>query len=363
MKRWIIFVVVILTTALLGGLIWNYYQVSLTRKQPGPAEAVVFVVNEGEGVASIAGRLAEERLIRSAWLLKVYLRLNRLDKSLQAGVFKVPQNISLIEVINLLQHGQADLKLTFIEGWRREEMAKYLKSKVNPSTGSGLTLSEVERVKNQKSKVDFGEDFLRETEGMEGYLFPDTYYMPAWFTARQLVEMMRVNFEKKLQSLLDEPTALGEKQTTMTLEERVILASIVEREVKFPEDRPLVAGILIKRGQNNWPLEADATLQYALANLKFNPPSGGESLKLADIDFWPKQITAKDLELDSSYNTRQYRGLPPTPISNPGLAALRAVFFPQESPYWFYLSDKEGRMHYARTIEEHSRNIVRYLNE
>jgi UPF0755 protein len=106
-------------------------------------------------------------------------------------------------------------------------------------------------------------------------------------------------------------------------------------------------------------LEADATLQYALGNLKFKI----ENLKLAEVDFWPKEITAEDLKLDSPYNTRKYRGLPPTPISNPGLNSLRAAVFPQESPYWFYLSDKEGRMHYAQTLQQHNENVARYLKK
>lgn len=320
----------LLSLFLLTGGLWFFYQKEIQSPTEGQPSPVSFVIERGESADLIARHLSKQKLIRSPLFFRLYLWLNRLGGSLQAGVFQIPQNSSIVEVVEILQHGQADVRVTLLEGWRREEMAKYL-----------------------NSKVDFGEEFLKETEGMEGYLFPDTYYVPGWFTAKQLVAMVKDNFESKLQSLQTEQDSAGQK-TTLTLEEMVLLASIVERETKFPTDRPVVAGILLKRLRNDWPLETDATLQYALANDKVKRVTEA-------FDWWPKEITTEDLELDSPYNTRKYRGLPPTPICNPGLAALRAVFFPQENPYWFYLSDKEGQMHYAQTIEEHSQNVARYL--
>ena len=160
---------------------------------------------------------------------------------------------------------------------------------------------------------------------------------------------MKNNFDKKYSTLT---------KTVLPQNNVVNLASIVEREARLPDDRPVVAGILLKRLENDWPLEVDATLQYAMATRKME----NGKWKTGSFDFWPKEITADDLELDSPYNTRKYKGLPPTPICNPGLSAIEAVIRPTETEYWFYLSDKEGKMHYAKTIEEHNLNISRYLN-
>lgn len=143
----------------------------------------------------------------------------------------------------------------------------------------------------------------------------------------------------------------------MPSEEVLILASIVEREVKFNNDRPIVAGILLKRLEKNWPLQADATVQYAIASAKCK----GKSAKCGN--WWPKNLTREDLKIKSPYNTYLYPGLPPGPICNPGLAAIEAVLNPVGSEYWFYLSDEEGKMHYAKTAEEHEENISKYLLE
>ena len=115
----------------------------------------------------------------------------------------------------------------------------------------------------------------------------------------------------------------------------------------------MVAGILLKRLKADWPLQVDATLQYALANFRCS------QIK-TDCNWWLIP-TAADKKTDSLYNTYKYKGLPPTPICNPGLVSIEAVVYPQDSDYWFYLSDKKGQMYYARTVEEHNSNIQKYL--
>lgn len=308
---------------IIGG--FRFYQTALDHRQTGPADPVEFVVSPGEPLATIARELENKKLINSALLLRLYVRLNGLGSFVQAGVFALPQNASLIEVAEILGHGREDLRLTFPEGWRREEMGEYL----------------ISNLKSKNSNISATE-FLNETKNLEGYLFPDTYLVPAWYTAEQLVEMMRDNFAAKVKTL---------PKSTLSEKDIVILASIIEREALFPEDRPVIAGILLKRLENDWPLEVDATLQYAIANSK----SG-------KTEWWPKEITAEDLMLDSPYNTRKFKGLPPTPICNPGLSAMAAVINPAITAYWFYLSDEEGQMHYAKTLEEHNLNASRYLS-
>jgi UPF0755 protein len=133
----------------------------------------------------------------------------------------------------------------------------------------------------------------------------------------------------------------------------LILASIVEREAGLDQDRPLIAGILLKRWRQGWPLQADATIQYAVGDDRCQ---GQE----AECDYWAP-VKKADLAINSAYNTYKNQGLPPGPICSPGLASIKAVVYPQTSDYWFYLSDSDGTVHYARTNEEHSENVTRYL--
>jgi UPF0755 protein len=125
------------------------------------------------------------------------------------------------------------------------------------------------------------------------------------------------------------------------------MASIIERETKTNEERPVVAGILWKRLENDWPLQVDATLQYAIANSE---------------TWWPI-LTKEDLEINSSYNSYKFTVLPPTPIASPGLSSIKASANPQDSDYWFYIHDPEAQIHYAETIEEHNNNIRKYLGK
>lgn len=171
----------------------------------------------------------------------------------------------------------------------------------------------------------------------EGFLFPDTYNVYAQnFDPASLVKKMRENFEEKITAGL---RAAAKKQGR-ALAEIITMASILEKEVKTAEDYPVVADILWKRLKNGWPLQADATLLYGKSSLT---------------------ITKETLKENSKYNTYKYKGLPPTPIGNPGLITIEAAISPKSSPYWFYLTDKEGRVHYSKTNEEQNENRRKYL--
>lgn len=322
-KKLLILTILLLVLLPLGA--YSYYNYALGLPNSSDEEATAFVVEQGQSVEEVARNLERKGLIRSAALFRLYLALSDLSSGLQAGEYQIPQNLNIREIVDLLQHGTFDTKITFIEGWRREEMA-----------------TEISNLKSQIPKLNAAE-FLRESEGLEGYLFPDTYFVSRETTAEELVKMMRENFEKKVGRL--EPDSL-------TLDQAVSIASIVEREVKFTEDKPLVAGVLIKRLLNDWPLQADATVQYALG---YQSPGA-----LREGGWWKRNLVKEDLEVDSPYNTYKNPGLPPTPICNPGLDSLKATINPQETDYWYYVSDSEGRMHFARTNEEHNENVAKY---
>lgn len=285
----------------------------------------VFVINKGEALFSIADRLEREGIIRNKWFFLAYLKLIGKGSRIQAGSFLINGSDSIAQLVKELQKGRSDLKVTLIEGWRKEEIALELKKKLGISTA----------------------DFLVLAKGKEGYLFPDTYLFPQEITADKLVSVMVDNFDSKWLEVENESLIRG-----LTKSQVAIIASLVEREVKGDREREVVAGILVKRWRANWPLQVDATVQYAKASLSCKPNQ--------QCDWWPV-ISKRDLDLDSPYNTYKRSSLPPTPICNPSLSSLKAVANSSETEYWFYLSDREGKIHFARSLEEHDENVKKYL--
>lgn len=309
-------------------------------------EAKNFIILKGESTNSIAQRLHQEGLIRSPLAFKIILYQEMLAGKIQAGSFQLKPSMNPKQITEALTHGTSDIWITIPEGWRSEEIIAELNRGLAP----------------QKTQ-NFTEDTEKFKEN-EGYLFPDTYLFPKEATSSLIIKKMQDNFSLKFSPKLREEA----EKKDLTIEEVVILASLVEREVKHDQDRPIVAGILIKRWQNNWALQVDATVQYAIANSKLKPSSraqvesaqveGNQNSKLEN--WWPK-VNKEDLKISSSYNTYKSPGLPPAPICNPGLASIEAVIYPKETPYWYYLSDSQGNMHYAQTIDEHNLNIAKHL--
>lgn len=296
------------------------------------ASAQIFVVPKGATGEEIAARLKKEGLIRNTSAFRWVLKRSGLEKKIQPGDFRLSATMSAYQIALQLT-SPLDVWITIPEGWRVEEIGENL----------------VARFQTPSSKFD-QEEFLAEAKPQEGFLFPDTYLVPKTASASAIIRILSHNFTRRVDDELREEMF----RQGWTLYEVINLASIVEREVRLDGDRPVVAGILLKRLKAGMALQADATVQYAKATLNCRwVPKG--------CDWWPKEITKADLQMDSPYNTRKFAGLPPTPICNPGLASTKAVVFPEETDYWYYLSDGEGRMHYGVTLEEHNRNIESYL--
>lgn len=294
----------------------------------------IFVLQRNEGVRQVARRLQEEGLIRSKLAFFLMVKSQRAEKNIQAGTFRLSPSMSVEAIIGELSHGTLDTWVTIIEGWRVEEIAENLRKSL-PETADYQN--------GQVYKVD---PYLAAALGHEGYLFPDTYLIPKNASSSTVIDILLANFEKKFDKKLEEDA----QKTGLTRQQTVILASIVEREAKYDEDRPVVAGILLNRLRQGMPLQTDATIQYALG------------YQVEQKTWWKKSLTKDDLKIDSSYNTYINAGLPPAPISNPGLAAIKAAAQPEKTSNLFYLSDKDGRMHYAQTLDEHNENIRKYLS-
>jgi len=262
-----------------------------------------FEIVKGESAKSIAASLKSAGLIRSSLYFRLLVKQQKI--TLQAGIYQLSPSYAPIEIAKTLTKGLAiDEKVVIPEGYRLEQIAET----------AGLSVK----------------DFLSASKGLEGQLFPDTYFVKEGITSAELVKIMHDNFLKKAGEV--------DNQT-------LILASLVERETKGDAEKPLVAGILKKRLASGWPLELDATVQYFLGK------SG---------NWWPN-TTLLDRKIKSPYNTYLNKGLPPAPIGNPGLASIKAVENSVESQYWFYLHDKSGQIHYAATNSEHENNIAKYI--
>lgn len=281
----------------------------------------MFVVQPGEQVRSIASRLKQNGIIRDPLAFFIIVKKQGVETKLQAGDFRLSPRMTLYEVIDELQHGSVDVWVTIPEGWRSEEIALELTKK--------LSVPE--------------QEFLKHAQ--EGYMFPDTYLFPRQATASNAVSIMLTNFDTKIK----EPLADDIASSTWTLEELVTIASLVEREARFDEDRPVIASIIFNRLRDDMALNIDATLQYAIG------------YQADENDWWKRELTNQDKEIDSPFNTYKYPGLPPAPIANPGSASIEAVLHPETTDFLYYIHDADGHIHTARTLDEHNENVRVYL--
>ena len=227
--------------------------------------------------------------------------------------------MSVEDIAKNLTHGTQDAWVTVPEGQRATEIAQTLKEKI-PTYNSWWTNILISN---------------------EGYLFPDTYLIPKDTDIGMIVKQMRGTFDQKF-------ATINTNNSKLTKQEIVILASLIEREAITDAEKPIIAGILLNRLNAGMALQVDATIQYAK----------GQN---AITKKWWEPVTLEEYKsITSSYNTYLHVGLPPGPISNPGLEALKAAASPAETNYLFYLHDKNGKIRYAKTLSEHNTNIEKY---
>jgi UPF0755 protein len=226
-----------------------------------------------------------------------------------------------------------EVRITIPEGWDRSDIGKYLEGKGIGALDQFLASTKKDFVQNFAVLAD-----KPQKASLEGYLFPDTYRLYKGATVDDVVLKMLANFSSKLTN--EEQKAI--KASGRSVFEIVTMASIVEKEVPHASDRPIVAGIFWKRLKEGMPLQADSTLNYVTGNKSAS-------------------LSSEELKIDSPYNTYTNKGLPPTPIGNPGEVALRAAIYPKSSPYWYFLSAPDGSTIFSKTFEEHVAAKRKYL--
>lgn len=297
-------------------------------------------IEAGSTTAQIADRLKEEDLIRSPLAFKLHLKRKGLDGSLQAGVYLLNKSQSVDELIAIMQTGRAEeMIVTVPEGFTVRDIDALLVKMKLAEPGEAVRCANV---------CDFASyDFLPEDVSelaerggkLEGYLFPDTYYVPAddfvvKFFFERMLNAFRSNVAEAHADIIED--------SGRSLHEIVTMASLVEEETRTEEERPIVAGILWKRYDEGWGLGIDAAVRYI-------------------TDKQTEDITHGDLNVNSPYNLRKFTGLSPGPIANPGIKSIEATLYPEPSPYWYYLHDKTGQIRYSTTNEEHNLKKYEYL--
>lgn len=293
-------------------------------------QAAEFEIKSGWGIDRIGQELSNAKLIRSRSAFKISIVVMGIGNRVQAGFFKLSQNMTVTEIAAALTKASVkQIRVTIPEGLRRQEIALIIEKAFINVEGENYSSTE----------------FLSQTEDKEGKLFPDTYHFDPKSTTSIIIGRM----ENQYKEILSDEKILEKDQDKVT-----ILASLLEREADSAAEMPEIAGVIENRLAQKWPLQIDATVQYALST---------NSCRMLDCDWWPKSLSRADLQIKSPYNTYQNQGLPPKPICNPGKAALKAAAFPKETSSWFYLHDSKGVIHFAKTIEEHNLNICNFLQK
>lgn len=300
-------------------------------------EEKTFVVRGGQGVNQISHDLYEANLIRSKLVFETWMWFKKYEDKVIAGVYQIPADVDIRQLSNLLVlgPGNSQYAVTLLEGWTRALMKDTIAS-ADMDSEKFMELSS--RASDFKEEYDFLAD-APSGASLEGYIFPDTYFVDGSTSEEGLIRKTLNNFDKKVtQDIRDEIDRQGK-----TIFEVVTLASIIEREVPEFADKKMIADIFLKRLDAGIGLQSDATVNYVT----------GKGLA---------QPSLNDLQVDSPYNTYKYRGLPPGPISNPGIDSIKAVVYPTANDYYYFLTTKDGEVIYSVTYDEHLENKARYLD-
>ncbi|MCB9139882.1 MAG: endolytic transglycosylase MltG [Caldilineaceae bacterium] len=315
-------------------------------------ETVEFVIEPGTPARQIGQNLVAAGLIDDALLFEAYVRVNGLSSQLEAGTHLLAPSMTLTEIVTALQDAAASsISVTLPEGWRLEQMAAALSEAGALQDDAYLTQAQAGDLTGlDPARYPFLQARPPGTS-LEGYLFPDTYRIPAGGeSGRAMLARQLDAFTAKALPIYDQAVVAGE--TDLSLHTVLTLAAIVEREAVIPDERPAIAGVYLNRLAAGMKLDADPTVQYALG---YQPESD---------QWWKTPVYLEEYAaVDSPYNTYLYNGLPPGPIANPGLASIRAVLAPEAHNYLYFvaLPDGTGAHVFAATYDEQVENVARYL--
>lgn len=310
---------------------YRYYDAELHSPHRAGQPTLTVDIPAGTSVSGVADILAHRGVIGSALVFEIYVRTHGAAARLEAGHHQIPGGLNLVEVVSLIEHSRGrEVRVTIPEGYNSQQIAALLQQKGLFPANQYLTAT----------RAAYTYDFLAghpPGSGLEGYLFPDTYFFDPRATTKDVIEVQLRRFGEQVPAPLR--AHAGDHQ--LRFDQALVMASIIEREARFDQDRALIAGVFYNRLAAGMKLEADATVLYA---------KGATSGEISD----------QDKRINSPYNTYLETGLPPGAICNPGLPSIQAALIPANSDFLFYLTDHDGHAHFSRTLAEHQQQQIQY---
>ncbi|QIB26483.1 endolytic transglycosylase MltG [Caloranaerobacter azorensis] len=302
----------------------------------GDSNNVTIEIPLGSTTEKIAEILEKNSLIRNRYIFRIIVKMKNVDGKLKAGEYSLNNKMDLYQIIDVLIKGSSKKTITFTipEGYELSMIAEKL-SKQN-LVDKERFLELCNNVSLFKNKFDFLNE-LPEGLTLEGYLFPDTYEIYKDAKEEDIIDKMLARFEQVYNDKIKEKA----KKLNLTMNEVITLASIIEREAKLDNERPLISAVFHNRLKKGWLLQSCATVQYVLGERK-------------------EKLTYADLKIDSRYNTYLYKGLPPGPIASPGLKSMEAAVEPADVDYLFFVANENGSHIFSKTFNEHIKAKNKY---
>ncbi|MCX6740146.1 MAG: endolytic transglycosylase MltG [Candidatus Parcubacteria bacterium] len=344
MKKILFTFVIIIIAVIFSGWVVKIILVG----QNGSGLSQKFVVHDGESLKQVSQGLKDAGLIDSKLAFEMWIKFKKSENKIQAGEHNLYDTWSIRKISNTLISGNSlenELVIKIIEGWDLYDLAEYFEKIDLAKKEDFYKLVGNPGQHGNQDLTAWTNDykFLKEKPAgvsLEGYLFPDTYRVFKDASLDDVIKKLLDNFGAKIDTkLLDEI-----KSQNKSLYDILTLASIVEKEARTPGDKKTVAGVYYNRLEIGMALQADPTVNYIT----------GKQTDRPSLD---------DLKVDSLYNTYKYPGLPPGPICNPGLDSIMAAIYPDKNNYFYFINTPDGQLIFAKTLEEHAANRLRYFND
>ncbi len=348
-----LFMILTVAVLMMAVLIFAFVVYEITTPLSLTGEEKEFSVRSGDGFRDIADKLRAEGIIRNAQIFKVCVILKGWADKLKAGDYKLSPADSVLQIAQKIYEGEKnkEIRIVIPEGYNIFDIDKKLAEAGLINKGNLIGFNPNPALLRKYPFLDEIPENLPRHSALEGFLFPDTYnfFQTADKSLEPILAKFLDNFNAKISDDLKNETL----KRGLNFYDVLKMASLLEKEISFFDERADAAGVLWKRLKTGMPLQVDATVffikKYLLSNFALN----GEE---------PVKLLAQDYDVESFYNTYLYKGLPPAPICNPGLESIKAAIFYKDNNYWYYLSDlKTGKTIFAKTFEEHKKNKVKYL--
>ena len=351
MRKLKIAIVILVFLVLVFGALFYWYESNVDYVGGIKTSFINFSIYPNDNTGTILSELKKGNLISSVNVAYLYIYLQRPLFSFYPGEYRIYKNENLEALINTFNNGPFYKIIEIPSGLRIAEQANVIRNELSVDNPHyKFSTSNFRYIAHTSFRNLYSYNFLTYIPSngtLEGFLYPGVYNVPLNANAEYIINLELMGFEKNIFSkytndLINNPDGL-------TFYQNMVIASIVRRETLYNSDKPIVANIFIRRYESGIPLGSDATVQYALG---FDQSEG---------KWWRTNITSQDLSINSPYNTRLYKGIPPTPICSPGINSILATFNSKPNNYLFFVAGKNGHLHYARTLAGQNKNIQEYL--